>query len=117
MSIEQMIDFYKQIGGNETVIEQLTSINNNQALGEINEMPKNIYMIKTIYNMIAFPGEIELNNKGKYNHPKVQERIAQLGQYRSELGDFRSEQPDEFRRARDRYTVIMNQIEHEARFR
>ena len=38
MSTVQMIDLYKQIGGNETVIEQLTSINNDQALGEINEM-------------------------------------------------------------------------------
>ena len=65
MSTVQMIDLYKQIGGNETVIEQLTSINNDQSLGEINEMPKKLYMIKTIYNMIAFPGEIELNDKGK----------------------------------------------------
>jgi hypothetical protein len=113
MTIQQMIDFYKQIGGNETVIEQLTNLNNDQSLGEINEMSKKLYMIKTIYNMIAFPGEIELNNKGKYNHPKVQERIAQLEQYKSELGQFRSEQPDEFRRARDRYTVILNQIQEE----
>ena len=113
MSIEQMIDFYKQIGGNETVVEQLTSINNDQSLGEINEMPKKLYMIKTIYNMISFPGEIELNNKGKYNHPKVQQRIAQLQEYESELGQFRSEQPDEFRRAGDSYTVILNRIKEE----
>ena len=44
MTIEQMIDLYKQIGGNETVIEQLTSINNDQTLGEINQMSKKLYM-------------------------------------------------------------------------
>ena len=63
--------------------------------------------------MIAFPGEIELNDKGKCDHPNVQQRIAELEKYRRELGDFRSDQPAEFQRAGDRPTVIMNQIEEE----
>jgi len=115
LQVERYINVLKKLGGNSTNTDILANLNET-GVPTISGQPASEYFVKTIYDMIAFPGTIVLDGQGEYDgaiQNKVEARLEQLGIFETELGDFRSDNVPEFRRAGDRYIIIKDSVSSE----